>query len=450
MKVTFYGIGYVGLVQAAVLADAGHEVCCVDIDEKKIAGLKRGEIPIYEPGLSQIVKSNFEQGRMLFTTDPKQGVEFAELQFIAVGTPPDEDGSADLKYVLKVAETIATHMEQPKIIIDKSTVPVGTAEKVSDKVREVLKSRGEDLDFTVASNPEFLKEGDAVKDSKRPDRIVIGTDSELAEQRLRELYAPFNRNHDRIIIMDIRSAELTKYAANCMLATKISFMNEMANIAEFVGADVEAVRQGIGSDSRIGYSFIYPGCGYGGSCFPKDVQALIRTSDQVGYDSEILKAVEAVNFRQKSKLYQYVCDHYGVEQGSASGLKGKTFALWGLSFKPKTDDMREAPSRVLMEALWSAGAEIQAYDPEAMEETQRIYGNRDELKLVGTKEAALKGADALIICTEWQSFRAPDFDLIKSELAAPIIFDGRNLFDSATVREKGFDYLSIGRVGITA
>lgn len=295
MKVTFYGIGYVGLVQAAVLADAGHEVCCVDIDEKKIAGLKKGEIPIYEPGLSQIVKSNFEQGRMLFTTDPKQGVEFAELQFIAVGTPPDEDGSADLKYVLKVAETIATHMNESRIIIDKSTVPVGTAEKVSQKVREVLQSRGKEFDFTVVSNPEFLKEGDAVKDSKRPDRIVIGTDSELAEQRLRELYAPFNRNHDRIIVMDIRSAELTKYAANCMLATKISFMNEMANIAEFVGADVEAVRQGIGSDSRIGYSFIYPGCGYGGSCFPKDVQALIRTSDQVGYDSEILKAVEAVN-----------------------------------------------------------------------------------------------------------------------------------------------------------
>lgn len=448
MKVTFYGIGYVGLVQAAVLADAGHEVCCVDIDEKKIARLKQGEIPIYEPGLSQLVKSNYEQGRLIFTTDSKQGVDFGELQFIAVGTPPDEDGSADLQYVLKVAHTIASQMNEPKIIVDKSTVPVGTAEKVSDKVREVLAERSVDIDFTVVSNPEFLKEGDAVKDCKRPDRIVIGTDSEVAEKRLRELYAPFNRNRERIIVMDIRSAELTKYAANCMLATKISFMNEMANIAEFVGADVEAVRQGIGSDSRIGYSFIYPGCGYGGSCFPKDVQALIRTSDHAGYDSEILKAVEAVNYRQKGKLYEYICQHYGIEQGSEGGLVGKTFALWGLSFKPKTDDMREAPSRVLMEALWKAGARIQAYDPEAMEETQRIYGNRDELSLLGTKEAALKGADALIICTEWQSFRAPDFDLLKSQLAEPVVFDGRNLFDKHTMLDKGFQYTSIGRVGV--
>jgi len=448
MKVTFYGIGYVGLVQAAVLADAGHEVCCVDIDEKKISALKEGEIPIYEPGLSQIVKNNYAQGRLIFTTDPKQGVDFAELQFIAVGTPPDEDGSADLKYVLKVAETIASHMSESKIIIDKSTVPVGTAEKVSKKVAEVLASRSADIDFTVVSNPEFLKEGDAVKDCKRPDRIVIGTDSEVAESRLRELYAPFNRNHERIIVMDIRSAELTKYAANCMLATKISFMNEMANIAEFVGADVEAVRQGIGSDSRIGYSFIYPGCGYGGSCFPKDVQALIRTSDQVGYESEILKAVEAVNYRQKGKLYDYICKHYGVENDVVDSLKGKTFALWGLSFKPKTDDMREAPSRVLMEALWKSGANIQAYDPEAMDETQRIYGNREGLALVGTKEAALKGADALVICTEWQSFRAPDFDLIKSELTAPVIFDGRNLFDSKTMQDKGISYSSIGRIGL--
>jgi len=448
MKVTFYGIGYVGLVQAAVLADAGHEVCCVDIDEKKIERLKRGEIPIYEPGLSQIVRNNYEQGRMLFTSDSKQGVDFGELQFIAVGTPPDEDGSADLQYVLTVAETIASHMSEPKIIIDKSTVPVGTAEKVGDKIRNVLKNRSADIGFTVVSNPEFLKEGDAVKDCKRPDRIVIGSDSEIAEKRLRELYAPFNRNHERIIVMDVRSAELTKYAANCMLATKISFMNEMANIAEFVGADVEAVRQGIGSDSRIGYSFIYPGCGYGGSCFPKDVQALIRTSDQVGYESEILKAVEAVNYRQKGKLYEYICRHYGVKQNSTGTLSGKTFALWGLSFKPKTDDMREAPSRVLMELLWNAGANIQAYDPEAMEETQRIYGDCEQLSLLGTKEAALKGADALIICTEWQSFRAPDFDLIMNQLSEPVVFDGRNLFDSQTMRNKGFDYMSIGRVGL--
>lgn len=450
MRVTFYGIGYVGLVQAAVLADAGHEVCCVDIDTQKIENLKKGIIPIYEPGLSQIVSNNYEQGRLVFTTDPKQGVDFSELQFIAVGTPPDEDGSADLKYVLKVAETIATHMTDSKIIVDKSTVPVGTAEKVKNKVDEVLSTRASQPEFFVVSNPEFLKEGDAVKDCKRPDRIVIGTDSEHAEKVIRELYAPFNRNHDRIIVMDIRSAELTKYAANCMLATKISFMNEMANIAEAVGADVEAVRQGIGSDSRIGYSFIYPGCGYGGSCFPKDVQALIQTSDGVGYDSQILKAVESVNMRQKAKLFDYICDYFQVDKSDENVLAGKTFALWGLSFKPKTDDMREAPSRVLMEALWQAGASVQAYDPEAMNETQRIYGNRDDLSLMGTKEAALSGADALIICTEWQSFRAPDFDLIKSELSAPVIFDGRNLFDLNSMSDKGIHYTSIGRVGLTS
>ncbi len=450
MKVTFYGIGYVGLVQAAVLADAGHDVCCVDIDGQKIDDLKNGLIPIYEPGLSQIVANNYEQGRLIFTTDANRGVEFGELQFIAVGTPPDEDGSADLKYVLKVAQTIATHMSEPKIIIGKSTVPVGTAEKVQTKISKVLDKRGVDIDFTVVSNPEFLKEGDAVKDCKRPDRIVIGTDSEFAEQKLRELYAPFNRNHDRIIVMDIRSAELTKYAANCMLATKISFMNEIANIAEFVGANVEAVRQGIGSDSRIGYSFIYPGCGYGGSCFPKDVQALIRTSDQAGYESKILNAVESVNQRQKAKLYDYICAHYQIEKDQGGSLAGKRFALWGLSFKPKTDDMREAPSRALMEALWEAGATIQAYDPEAMDEAQRLYGNRSDLTLMGTKEAALKGADALVICTEWQSFRAPNFGLIQSELKQPVIFDGRNLFDLKNMHDKGIHYTSIGRVGLNA
>ena len=448
MKVTFYGIGYVGLVQAAVLADAGHDVCCVDVDEQKISNLKQGIIPIYEPGLSQIVVENYQQGRLIFTTDAQQGVDFADLQFIAVGTPPDEDGSADLQYVLQVASTIATHMNESKIVIDKSTVPVGTAQKVSAKIGEILTKRAAQIDFSVVSNPEFLKEGDAVKDCKRPDRIVIGTDSSHAEKALRELYAPFNRNHDRIIVMDIRSAELTKYAANCMLATKISFMNEMANIAESVGADIEAVRQGIGSDSRIGYSFIYPGCGYGGSCFPKDVQALIQTSDRVGYESQILKAVESVNQRQKSKLYDYICEHYQVELNDTKPLHGKGFALWGLSFKPRTDVMREAPSRVLMEALWNAGATIQAYDPEAMDETQRIYGNRNDLRLMGTKEAALNGADALIICTEWQSFRAPDFDLIKSELRMPVIFDGRNLFDLKSMQEKGFHYTSIGRVGL--
>lgn len=445
MKVTVFGIGYVGLVQAAVLSEVGHEVCCVDIDQNKIDNLKKGIIPIYEPGLTPLVVANHDAGRIHFTTDAAEGVAFGDVQFIAVGTPPDEDGSADLKYVLKVAETIATYAEGDKTIIDKSTVPVGTADKVSAKVAEVLASRGKsELSISVVSNPEFLKEGAAVNDCMRPDRIVIGIDAEgeakheLKEQ-MRELYAPFNRNHEKIIFMDVKSAELTKYAANCMLATKISFMNEMANIAEKVDADIENVRKGIGSDERIGYHFIYPGCGYGGSCFPKDVQALVRTADKIGYQSEILKAVEAVNNRQKHKLFEYITQHFGAN------VKGKTFALWGLSFKPKTDDMREAASRVLMEALWAAGAKVQAFDPEAMEETQRIYGSRDDLALMGTKESALKNADALVICTEWQNFKAPDFDLIKESLAEPVIFDGRNLFDPERMKAKGVTYWSIGR-----
>ncbi|MDP5211613.1 UDP-glucose/GDP-mannose dehydrogenase family protein [Pseudoalteromonas tunicata] len=445
MKVTFYGIGYVGLVQATVLADAGHDVCCVDINETRIENLKKGIIPIYEPGLTPLVEKNFAEGRLTFTTDAEFGVNFGDLQFIAVGTPPDEDGSADLQYVLKVAETIATHMTSPKVIIDKSTVPVGTADKVRAKAQQVLDSRGSDLTFAVVSNPEFLKEGAAVNDCKRPDRIVIGTDSEDAEELMRELYAPFNRNHEKIIVMDIKSAELTKYAANCMLATKISFMNEMANIAERVGADIEHVRQGIGSDSRIGFQFIYPGCGYGGSCFPKDVQALVRTADGIGYESQILKAVEAVNYAQKNKLFEYISKHFGVGI-DGKDLSGKTFALWGLSFKPNTDDMREAPSRVLMEQLWAAGAKVQAYDPEAMEETQRIYGSRPDLSLMGTKESALNGADALIICTEWQNFKAPDFALIKQQLSEAVIFDGRNLFEPTRMKKKGFVYWSIGRL----
>ncbi|ODS14035.1 UDP-glucose dehydrogenase family protein [Pseudoalteromonas tetraodonis] len=444
MKVTFYGIGYVGLVQAAVLADAGHNVCCVDIDETRIENLKKGIIPIYEPGLTPLVEKNFTEGRLTFTTDAQFGVEFGELQFIAVGTPPDEDGSADLKYVLKVAETIATYMQKPKVIIDKSTVPVGTADKVKATVQSILDSRKSDLTFSVVSNPEFLKEGAAVNDCKRPDRIIIGTDSTDAEDQMRELYAPFNRNHEKIIVMDIKSAELTKYAANCMLATKISFMNEMANIAERVGADIEHVRHGIGSDPRIGYQFIYPGCGYGGSCFPKDVQALVRTTDSIGYESKILKAVEAVNYAQKHKLFEYITKHYDLEK-NPDAIKGKTFALWGLSFKPNTDDMREAPSRILMEQLWKSGAKVQAYDPEAMEETQRIYGSRDDLSLMGTKESALNKADALVICTEWQNFRAPDFDLIKSKLSSAVIFDGRNLFEPNRINKKDIKYYSIGR-----
>jgi UDPglucose 6-dehydrogenase len=440
MKVTVFGIGYVGLVQGAVLAEVGHDVVCVDVDAQKVERLKQGIIPIYEPGLENLVKENHNAGRLHFTTDAAEGVKHGEVQFIAVGTPPDEDGSADLKYVLAVAQTIAQHMERPQIIIDKSTVPVGTADLVTARIREVLAQRGrEDLAFDVASNPEFLKEGSAVADCMRPDRIVIGTASKETEEVLRELYAPFNRNHEKIIVMDVRSAELTKYAANCMLATKISFMNEMANLAERLGADIEMVRQGIGSDPRIGYHFIYAGAGYGGSCFPKDVQALIRTADTIDFDAKLLKAVEARNNQQKTVLFEKINKHYNGD------LQGKTFALWGLSFKPNTDDMRDAPSRVLMEALWQAGAKVQAYDPEAMEEAQRIYGARNELVLMGTKEAALRRTDALIICTEWQSFRAPDFELIKSELAHPLIFDGRNMFDPKRMRNKGFEYYSIGR-----
>ncbi|QTP55260.1 UDP-glucose/GDP-mannose dehydrogenase family protein [Billgrantia sulfidoxydans] len=440
MNVTVFGTGYVGLVQGAVLADVGHHVVCVDVDAAKVERLSKGEIPIYEPGLEPLVKENHAAGRLKFTTDAAEGVKHGQVQFIAVGTPPDEDGSADLKYVLAVAETIAQHMERDQVIINKSTVPVGTADKVRDKVDHVLEARGrKDLRFDVVSNPEFLKEGSAVSDCQRPDRIIIGTSSRVAEDMLRELYAPFSRQQDKMIVMDVRSAELTKYAANCMLATKISFMNEMANLAERLGADIEMVRQGIGSDPRIGYHFIYPGVGYGGSCFPKDVQALIRTSDAIDFDAKVLKAVEARNEEQKTTLFQKIHKHY---QGN---LKDKTFAIWGLAFKPNTDDMREAPSRVLMEALWEAGAKVQAFDPEAMEEAQRIYGNRDDLSLCGTKEATLRGADALVIVTEWQSFRAPEFELIKQQLAEPLIFDGRNMFEPKRMAIKGFTYYSVGR-----
>lgn len=439
MKVTVFGIGYVGLVQAAVLAEVGHDVVCIDVDQNKVDNLKKGIIPIYEPGLTPLVTSNFEAGRVQFTTDAAAGVEHGDVIFIAVGTPPDEDGSADLKYVLAVATTVAQNMQTHKIIINKSTVPVGTADRVTAKVKDVLSDMAKEVSFDVVSNPEFLKEGAAVNDCMRPDRIILGTKSERSEKKLRELYAPFNRNHDKIIVMDVRSAELTKYAANCMLATKISFMNEMANLAEQFGADIENVRKGIGSDPRIGYQFIYPGCGYGGSCFPKDVQALIRSATAVGYDAKVLQSVEAVNYRQKEKLFDYIMRHYN------NSIQGKTIALWGLSFKPNTDDMREASSRVLMEKLWEQGAVVQAFDPEAMEETQRIYGSRDDLALMGTKEATLKGADCLVICTEWQAFRAPDFETIKSTLSDPVIFDGRNLFEPDTISEYGLHYYGIGR-----
>ena len=439
MNVTVFGIGYVGLVQAAVFADVGHHVICVDVDKNKVENLKKGIIPIYEPGLTLIVEENYKEGRLEFTTDAKIGIEHADIQFIAVGTPADEDGSADLKYVLAVAETIATLMESSKIIIDKSTVPVGTADKVNKKVAKVLESRGISFDYHVVSNPEFLKEGSAIQDCQNPARIVVGTDDKKVADVMRELYAPFNRNHDRMIFMDVKSAELTKYAANCMLATKISFMNEMSNIAEKLGADIEAVRHGIGSDIRIGYQFIYPGCGYGGSCFPKDVQALITASDSIGYNAEILKSVEAVNYRQKEKLFEKINKHFNYE------LDGKTFALWGLSFKPNTDDMREATSRVLMESLWKAGAKVQAYDPEAIEECSRIYGQRDDLILMETQQLALKDADALIIVTEWQHFKAPDFQYIKQSLKESVIFDGRNLFEPQLLENHGITYYSIGR-----
>ncbi|CDH33466.1 UDP-glucose dehydrogenase family protein [Xenorhabdus bovienii] len=439
MKVTVFGIGYVGLVQATVFAEVGHDVLCIDVDAKKVENLKNGQIPIFEPGLVPLVKKNFTEGRLNFTTDAKAGVAHGKLQFIAVGTPPDEDGSADLQYVTAVARTIAENMDGYKVVVDKSTVPVGTADKVRAVMQTALTQRSADFPFDVVSNPEFLKEGAAISDCMRPERIIIGCDNDNVIDVMRELYEPFNRNHDRMIVMDIRSAELTKYAANCMLATKISFMNEIANLAEMLGADIEHVRQGIGSDPRIGYHFIYPGCGYGGSCFPKDVQALIRTSEQIGYTPKILQAVELVNEKQKSKLPTFVKRHFGDD------LSGKTFAIWGLSFKPNTDDMREASSRVLMEALWESGAKVQAYDPEAMQEAQRIYGQRDDLSLMGTKEAALKGADALIICTEWQNFRAPDFDIMKDSMKSPIIFDGRNLYDPERLQSRGFTYYGIGR-----
>jgi UDPglucose 6-dehydrogenase len=439
MKVTVFGTGYVGLVTGACLADVGHDVLCVDIDQKKVDNLKNGIIPIFEPGLDSIVKQAVQNGLLNFTTDMDQAVNHGELQFIAVGTPSGEDGSADLQYVVAVAKTIGQRMTDYKVVVNKSTVPIGTAEKVSEALTSELGSRGVNFAFDVVSNPEFLKEGAAINDFMKPDRIVIGTNSERAEKLLRELYAPFNRNHDRMIFMDVRSAELTKYAANAMLATKISFINEMANLAEKLGADIEQVRNGIGADPRIGYQFIYPGCGYGGSCFPKDVRALISIAKNVDYKASLMEAVDQVNQLQKSKLFGYINQHFGGR------LKGKTFALWGLAFKPNTDDMREAPSRVLMEALWAAGAKIQAYDPVAMDETQHIYGLREDLRLVGTKEAALEKADALIICTEWKTFRAPNFEFIKAALANPVVFDGRNLYEPERMIEYGFEYYAVGR-----
>jgi UDPglucose 6-dehydrogenase len=439
MKLTIFGTGYVGLVTGACLAEMGNHVVCVDIDEGKVDRLNRGEIPIFEPGLEPIVRRNHANGQLEFTTDASSAIAHAQIIFIAVGTPPDEDGSADLQYVLGVAKSIGRHLDRYAVIVNKSTVPVGTADRVRKAVAAELSTRGAEIDFDVVSNPEFLKEGDAVEDCLRPDRIVLGSSSERAIELLRKLYAPFNRNHDRTVVMDERSAELTKYAANAMLATKISFMNEIANIAERVGADVELVRQGIGADPRIGYHFIYPGAGYGGSCFPKDVQALERTARSVGYDARLLGAVEAVNQGQKTKLFEFILRHFG---GSVSG---RTVALWGLAFKPNTDDMREASSRRLMEALWEAGANVRAYDPEAREEAHRVYGQRNDLVLCENAYQALEGADVLAIVTEWKAFRSPDFARIRAALKEPAIFDGRNLYEPETVEEAGLAYYGIGR-----
>lgn len=438
MHISVFGTGYVGLVAGACLADVGHQVTCMDVNAARIKQLNAGEVPIFEPGLSAIVAHNVAAGRLRFTTDAAQAVADGELLFIAVGTPPDEDGSADLRYVLEVARTIGQHMTDYKLVIDKSTVPVGTAEKVHAVISDVLEQRGESHAFDVCSNPEFMKEGAAIEDFTRGARIIVGTASERVKALMHECYAPYNRNHEKLMFMSVRAAELTKYAANAMLATKISFMNEIANLAERLEVDVEDVRRGIGSDPRIGYHFIYPGCGYGGSCFPKDVQALERAARQLGYTPELLSAVEAVNLRQKQTLFTKL-------QGSLGNLNGKIIAVWGLAFKPNTDDMREAPSRTLMEALWQAGAKVQAFDPEAMAECRRIYGERDDLMLAGDRIQAVKGADALVICTEWKEFRSVDFAWLAGQLAEKVVIDGRNLYPPTAVEEAGLRYIGVGR-----
>jgi UDPglucose 6-dehydrogenase len=442
MRVGIFGIGYVGLVTGACLAEVGHDVICVDIDAARVEALQRGVVPIYEPGLEPMVRSNHADGRLKFTTDAAAAIAHAEVLFIAVGTPPDEDGSADLQYVLAVARTIGEHLERPAVVVDKSTVPVGTADKVKAVIAEAMSKRGVDIAFEVVSNPEFLKEGAAVEDCLRPDRIVIGSSSHEAAETLRRLYAPFTRNHERFVIMDVRSAELTKYAANAMLATKISFMNEMAAIAEKVGADIEMVRKGIGSDPRIGWHFIYPGAGYGGSCFPKDVQALARTAQAEGHQALLLDAVEAVNERQKGHLFSLVGRHYAA---TGADIRGRTFAVWGLAFKPDTDDMREASSRRLLAQLWDAGARVRAYDPEAAHEAARVFGEREDLVLCQSANEALQGADALVVVTEWKQFRSPDFQKLRAALSDAVIFDGRNLYDPAEVEAAGIAYYGIGR-----
>ena len=439
MKVTIYGSGYVGLVTGACLAQVGNHVMCVDIDENKIAQLKQGNVPIYEPGLDEMMKQNIAAGRIEFTTDTQRGVEHGLFQFIAVGTPPDEDGSADLSHVVAVANSIATHLDEYRVVVTKSTVPVGTADIVRKEINQALSKSNKQGEFDVVSNPEFLKEGAAIDDFMKPDRVVVGTNSERAGELMRNLYAPFNRNHDRVKVMDIRSAELTKYAANALLATKISFINELANLAEKVGADIEQVRLGIGSDPRIGYHFIYPGCGYGGSCFPKDVQALQHIGAKADFETTLISAVDQVNQKQKHVLFEKIQQRFNGE------LKDKTFALWGLAFKPNTDDMREASSRTLMEQLWQQGAKVRAYDPVAQDECSRIYGSRDDLHLCKDAHEALENADALVIVTEWTEFRSPDYQHIKATLNQPIIFDGRNLYDPGYLKNQNLEYFAIGR-----
>jgi len=439
MKITVIGTGYVGLVSGTCLADVGNDVLCLDVDANKIRILNEGGIPIYEPGLEAMVKKNAAAGRLRFTTNVEEAVAHGTIQFIAVGTPPDEDGSADLQYVVAAARSIGKHMNGYKVVVDKSTVPVGTADKVRAAIADELKARGVNTEYSVVSNPEFLKEGAAVEDFMKPDRIVVGAEDARAADLMRQLYAPFQRNHERLIIMDVRSAELTKYAANAMLATRISFMNEMANLAEKLGADIELVRQGIGSDPRIGYHFLYPGCGYGGSCFPKDVQALVRTAREAGQGLKVLQSVEDANEEQKFVLANKIVKRLGED------LSGKTIALWGLAFKPNTDDMREAPSRVLIEELFKRGARVRAYDPVSTHEAQRIYGDEPRLAYAKTPMDALEGADVLAIVTEWKEFRAPDFEAIKGKLKTPAIFDGRNLYDPAHPRAAGLEYFAIGR-----
>lgn len=440
MKITVVGTGYVGLVSGTCLAEVGNDVLCLDVDPEKIRILEEGGIPIFEPGLQEMVRRNVAAGRLHFTTDVDKAVDFGTIQFIAVGTPPDEDGSADLQYVLAAARNIGKRMTDYKVIVDKSTVPVGTADKVNAAVADELKKRGVEIPYSVVSNPEFLKEGAAVEDFMRPDRIVVGAEDDRAIHLMRALYAPFQRNHERLIVMDVKSAELTKYAANAMLATRISFMNELANLSEKLGADIEAVRQGIGSDPRIGYHFLYPGCGYGGSCFPKDVKALIQTAkDDAGMTLQVLTAVEAANDHQKHVLTAKIKARFGGD------LKGRRFAVWGLAFKPNTDDMREAPSRELIADLFAAGASVRAYDPVAMHETQRIFGDEPRLAYAENPMDALQDVDALVIVTEWKEFRSPDFEAIKARLKTPVIFDGRNLYDPKLVRDSGLEYNPIGR-----